>query len=72
MFSQCPPLNCIVQCFSTAGTRPGTGTWRPFYRDLNFFETLKVAKLIMNMRLIIEHMIKKVSLVKENSSQTDS
>jgi len=27
-------FNPLNQCFSTAGTRPGTGTWRPFYRDL--------------------------------------
>jgi len=24
----------LEQCFSTAGTRTGTGTWRPSYRDL--------------------------------------
>jgi len=27
----------IDECFSTAGTRPGTGTWRPSYRDFNYF-----------------------------------
>jgi len=26
--------NLLDQHFSTAGTRPGTGTWRPFYGDL--------------------------------------
>ncbi len=29
--------SALTQCFSTAGTRPGTGTWRPSYRDLNYF-----------------------------------
>ncbi len=42
----------LAQCFSTAGTRPDTGT-------LTIFETLKVAKLLMNMRLIIEQLLKK-------------
>ena len=33
---------CVLgQCFSTAGTRPGTGTWRPSYRDLKCFKKLK-------------------------------
>jgi len=27
----------LDQRFSTAGTRPGTGTWRPFYRDLKYY-----------------------------------
>jgi hypothetical protein len=28
----------VEQRFSTAGTRPGTGTWRPLYRDLKSFK----------------------------------
>ncbi len=27
----------LDQCLSTAGTRPGTGTWRPSYWDLKYF-----------------------------------
>ncbi len=27
----------LIQCFSTAGTHPGTGTWRPSFWDLNYF-----------------------------------
>jgi hypothetical protein len=27
----------VGQRFSTAGTRPSGGTWRPFYRDLKYF-----------------------------------
>ncbi len=30
-------MDGLGQCFSTAGTRPGTGTWRPSYWDLNNF-----------------------------------
>ncbi len=30
------PFKPVVQCFTTAGTRPGTATWRPFYRDLKY------------------------------------
>ena len=29
------------QWFSTAGTRPGTGTWRPLHRDLKHYRSQK-------------------------------
>jgi len=37
--------NLLEQRFSTAGTRPGTGTWRPSYRDLNYFGNLKIHQI---------------------------
>jgi hypothetical protein len=40
--------------------------------ELVVFKTLKVAKLLMNMRFIMEFVFKKVTLMKENSSQTRS
>ncbi len=33
--------NTIEQCVSTAGTHPGTGTWRPSFGKLSFFETME-------------------------------
>jgi hypothetical protein len=26
------PIDCLEQCFSTAGPRPGTGPWHQLYR----------------------------------------
>ena len=34
----------LDQWFSTAGTRPGTGTWRPFHRDLEHKRSQKMHK----------------------------
>ena len=31
------PVHSFDQCFSTDGIRPGMGTWRPFYRDLEHY-----------------------------------
>ncbi len=39
-------FDCLSQCFSTARTRPGTGTYRPSYRDLNYFWIFKSSKII--------------------------
>jgi len=39
----------LGQCYSNAGTRPGTGTWGSSYRDLNYF--LKLHNL-QNLTLI--------------------
>ena len=35
----------LVQCFSTAGTRPDTGIWKSLTGTWNIFETLKIAKI---------------------------
>ena len=35
-------INQVKQRFSTTGTRPGAGTWWPFYRDFKNFLNLKM------------------------------
>ena len=35
----------LEQRFSTAGTRPSTGTWRPLHRDLNCFRNFKMHQI---------------------------
>ena len=42
-------IKALYLWFSTAGMRPGTGTWRPSYRDLNCFFKLKI---VLNVSLI--------------------
>jgi len=31
-YVQKTPVDCLTQCFSTAGPRPGTGPWHQLYR----------------------------------------
>ena len=42
--------NSRNQWFSTAGTRRGTGTWRPFYRDLKHYKNLKCIKKCIKIK----------------------
>jgi len=37
--------NTLDQRFSNTGTRPGTGAWRPSYRDLKFFFNKIIRKI---------------------------
>jgi len=47
-------LHCLIQRYSTAGTRPGTGTWRPFYRDLKHILISKSNSINLDITKIVE------------------